>query len=396
MAETGSKASQELRKEPRIGLREAIVRSRAHLCLDCGKCTGVCPVSRINRTYSPRHLLIRALRDDGGEVAGDKALWECLACGLCSELCPVAVDYARLTRALRRAAHVEGAEPTCSHGGALRSLMRIQAAPELAQKRLDWFPPGYENPREGDTLYFVGCLPYFDAFFSDLGVATLDAARGTLKILTLLGMRPIMLPDERCCGHDLLWQGDEETFRKLAEHNLLEIRKTGARRVVFSCPECYRTFKLDYAEHFGPLGFEVAHIAEVAAAGLSSGQLSAESRAGRVTFQDPCRLGRHLKVYEAPRAVLRAIPGLDFAEMERSGPRGACCGVSAWMSCDVVSKSMQVDRLKEAGKTGAATLVTACPKCEIHLKCALADKGVGESCRIEVKDLAALAAEALA
>jgi Fe-S oxidoreductase len=201
----------------------------------------------------------------------------------------------------------------------------------------------------------------------------------------------VLLRDERCCGHDLLWSGDFEGFSRLAKHNLEAIEKSGAKRVIFSCPEGYRTFKLDYPEHFGKLGFEVEHISEVVAARISKVALELNPRKGVITYQDPCRLGRHLGVYEPPRAMLNAIPELELREMERSRSSSICCGVSAWLNCDSCTKLLQVQRLKEAQSTGAKVLITACPKCEIHFRCAMS--GEDGAPKIETKDLSTLIVE---
>jgi Fe-S oxidoreductase len=114
-----------------------------------------------------------------------------------------------------------------------------------------------------------------------------------------------------------------------------------------------------------------------------------------VTYQDPCRLGRHLGVYEAPRTALGAVPGVELVEMRRSGPRALCCAGSAWSSCDRHSKAIQVERLREARATGAEVMVTACPKCQIHLRCAMRDPKLGDEIRIELRDVAEVLAAAL-
>jgi Fe-S oxidoreductase len=115
-----------------------------------------------------------------------------------------------------------------------------------------------------------------------------------------------------------------------------------------------------------------------------------------VTFHDPCRLGRHMGIYDEPRALISAIPGLTFVEMPRSRERAICCGVGGWMNCTSFSKMIQANRLKEARAAGADVLVTACPKCEIHLKCALNDQALRDEVGIEIKDLVSLAASHLA
>ncbi|MDZ7261163.1 MAG: (Fe-S)-binding protein [candidate division KSB1 bacterium] len=377
-------------------ISDIIKRTKAYYCLDCGKCTGSCPVSRVNRTYSPRALLMKTIQNDHNGVLKDKNLWECLTCAMCEERCPSAIRYIEFTRDMRIVAHGQGGRGECSHGGAFQSLMRIQTTPHLKQNRLDWVTSDLKiSTTKGEVLYFVGCLPYFDAFFTDLEVRTLDSARGVVKILNALKIQPVVMPNERCCGHDLLWSGDVENFKRLAQHNLNEIAKIGAKTVIFSCPEGYRTFKEDYPRHFGKLGFEVRHISEFLAPKIAAGQISFNGFNGKVTYQDPCRLGRHLGIYDPPRQVMKAMSGLELTDMRHSRNTSVCCGVGNWMGCNAFTKQLQVNRLKEAKATGADLLITACPKCEIHLKCALHDEKVGQEIQMEIRDLMALAASRL-
>ena len=153
-------------------------------------------------------------------------------------------------------------------------------------------------------------------------------------------------------------------FKKLAEHNISEIKKSGAKKIIFSCPEGYRTFKIDYQKYFNS-DFEVKHITEIISEAISNDKLKFKNLKGAVTFQDPCRLGRHLGIYDEPRKALNAVPELELNEMTRSRNRAICCGVSAWMNCSTYSKSIQRARLKEAKQTKADKLVLSCPKCEM-------------------------------
>lgn len=353
-----------------MSIAKAIKESRAYLCLECGKCTGICPVSRFNRGFSPRVILNKSIRSGNIDLLKDKNIWSCLTCKLCDERCPAGIDYINLTLAIRLEAQKIGEEAICSHGGAAQSLMRIMTTPNLEQKRMDWIDDGLKVAESGEVLYFVGCLPYFDVLFGDIGVNTLNAAKASIKILNHLGITPIVLSQERCCGHDLLWSGDLENFKKLAEHNINEIKKSGAKKIIFSCPEGYRTFKIDYPKYF-ECDFEVQHIIELVSEAISSEKLKFKNLDKVVTYQDPCRLGRHLGIYDEPRTAITAVPDLKFVEMPRSRHRAICCGVSAWMNCTTYSKSLQISRLKEAKETKAELLVLSCPKCEIHFNCAM-------------------------
>jgi Fe-S oxidoreductase len=345
----------------------------------------------------------------------------------CSQVCPAAVAYQDLTLSVRAWAHELGRATVCTHGEAIHSWMRMMMQPALKQERLGWLTSGDDGAslqvsQDSDTLYFVGCAPYFDVQFRHIGVDGQGVARSTVRALNALGIAPQVLADERCCGHDLLWEGDLEGFQALAELNAALIRDSGATRVVTACPECARALKIDYPVHGIDLGVEVLHLTELLPVlncpggslaparnadkcqgsmveGADAGADWTSERNGAsptcVTFQDPCRLGRHLGVYDAPRQVIKGL-GLELVEMPRHRENALCCGTNGWTHCGAANKQIQADRLREAQSTGAGVLVTACLKCQIHFRCAMQDQQLGEELNIEIKDLATLVAEALA
>lgn len=382
-------------------LEQAVREVGVFRCLECGKCTAICPISRYDRHFSPRRTVGRALMRHDQALLSDDRLWTCLTCLHCSQVCPAGVAYSDLTLAVRTEARRLGAATVCTHGEAIHAWMRMMMAPGLKQDRLGWLGNGSRVADGSDTLYFVGCAPYYGALFKPLGVDGEGIARSTVRVLNALGVEPQVLADERCCGHDLLWEGDVEGFMTLAEMNATLIRQSGAKRIVTSCPECVRALKVDYPAHGIQLDVEVLHLAELMAnekmGKWANGQMaSAESRIPnlRVTYQDPCRLGRHMGVYAAPRQVIQGL-GLEMVEMQRHGRNALCCGTNGWTHCVIANKAIQVDRLREARATGADLLVTACIKCQIHFKCAMQDQQLGDEINIEVKDLATLVAEAL-
>ena len=379
-----------------LTVSEIIRQTRAYYCLDCGKCTSVCPVARINQTFSPRSLLMRCVQKDEATIFQDKSLWECLTCGQCELRCPSQIEYIHFMRDIRSLSLGGGTKAECSHGGAFQSLMRIMTASELKQQRIDWISSDLKTAKKGEVVYFVGCAPYFDAYFSELNVESIGSVKGAVKILNKIGITPAILADERCCGHDLLWSGDIDNFKKLAEHNLKLIEEAGAKTVVFTCPEGYQTFSQEYSHFFGKLDFKVVHITELLAEAIQSNSLKFAEFDKSVTFQDPCRLGRHMGIYDAPRSVINSIPNIQFNEMIKNRHRSICCGVGNWLTCGSVAKTIQTNRFKEANQVGAKTLITACPKCEIHYKCALQDDLLKKEVDIEIKDLITLASEILA
>jgi heterodisulfide reductase subunit D len=372
---------------------EQLKRNRAFSCLECGKCTAVCPISQVNGSYSPRRLLADGIFYGGEGLIDDHLLWSCLTCQLCSERCPVDVRYSDYMRDVRADAHRHGKSGQPSHGGALHAIMEMSASPDLKQSRTDWIDDDLRVQEKGDVLYFVGCLPYYEGMFGkDFSFSPVEIAKDTVRILNRLGIEPVVRANERCCGHDLYWLGQKERFEELARLNAEEIKASGAKTVVTACPECALTLKDLYARELGITGFQVKHIAELVAEHVDA--LDWNGFSGEVTFQDPCRLGRFLGVYDEPRKVLEAIPGLTLKEMQHTRRGAICCGTTNWTNCDATSKQIQKRRLSEAKATGAQTLVTACPKCQIHFRCTKCSPE-GEQLDIEVTDFVNIVAAAL-
>lgn len=375
-------------------IARCIENRRAYYCLECGKCTGVCPITRYDPEFSPRRIVEMVTGRAADELLRGRLLWQCLTCRQCSQICPSDVRYSEFIRDLRTEARAQGCQGECTHGDVIHTWMRVMADPERHQERLGWLDDGLHVAEQSDTVYWVGCLPHYETVFGEQGFQGTEIARSAVRVLNHLGIEPMVLADERCCGHDLLWEGDVESFRKLAEINLAlleQAKQAGARRIVTTCPECARTLAVDYGDLVGPTGLKVIHIAQL----LAESELpSLQGERQRVTYQDPCRLGRYLGIYDAPRVVLEAL-GLELVEMEHHRQAALCCGTSCWTACGATNKAMQENRLREAQDTGADLLVTACAKCQIHFRCAMTGGESGDEPRVEIKDLITLVAEAL-
>jgi len=379
-------------------ISKALKKTNVQYCLECGKCSGSCPISRVNDAYSPRRTVERFLLGFGGSMLSGADLWTCLTCYTCTERCPSDVRYPEFVRACRRVASEEVMEELCAHRGIPMTLSRIMTHPNIKQERMDWVPAEAEISQKGDLLYFVGCLPYFDVVFEDLTLDLLKIPQSVVRILNRARIKPVVMASEKCCGHDVLWTGDVKNFEKLAKINVGEIEETGASRVVTACPECYRTLKKDYPEVLGKIDFEVLHISELLSELIEKQELKYDAKLlMKIVYQDSCRLGRHMGVYQPPRKVIADIPGVELVEMGRNRENSVCCGVNAWLSCNKYSKAVQIDRLKEAKATGADLLVTACPKCQIHWKCVTSEKLPvnPEEVTMPMRDLSVLVAEAM-
>ena len=328
-------------------IRDIIDRNRAWYCVECGKCSAVCPITPWEtRGYTtPRLLVEKALNGNPADVFDDPLFWSCLTCKRCSELCPSDVFFSEFVRDARELARSDGRSGDCTHGETIQTWARMMTNPDLDQRRLEWLNSDLKISDDSDTLYFVGCLPYYDILFRNLGIEGVDIARAAVKILNALGVEPQVLHDERCCGHDQIWEGDLETFRSLARLNLERIKASGVKRVVSTCPECARTLSLDYPKLIGEHGLEVMHLSRFIRQQSHDSKLNMDlpKTAGTATYQDACRLSRHLGVYEDPRALIMAA-GLDLVEMEHMRSASLCCGTTGWTSCGKVSKNIQVQR----------------------------------------------------
>ncbi len=374
-------------------LEKKIKETKVRLCLDCGKCTVVCPVAQYNPEFNPRLIIQKSL---GGSEnrAGDDSIWSCFNCQMCLERCNYNVKFPDFITALRTEAFESGTRVQCSHGGSLQAAMHMMARPEIQQKRLGWLPEDIVLTEQSDTRFFVGCAPYFDVIFQDLGVKTLDGVIGALRLLNKGGITFNLLANERCCGRDLLNQGDRDGFLALAKANQEEFNRHGVKRIITYCPECHDCLKNEYPEALGNNDIEVVNLVELIAPLIKSKKLTLGNLNKKLTYQDPCTLGRGFRLFEEPRQLLTGISGVKLVEMENNREKSLCCGANPWAYCNSVNKQVQGQRLEQAKTTEAEVLVTACPKCQIHLKCSQKSENSQEAA-IEIQDLAALTAASL-
>lgn len=376
-----------------FNFEKEVTEIRARLCLDCGKCTAVCPVAQLDSDFNPRLIVQRRLSGNGA-APSDESIWSCLGCYACVERCNYRVQFPDFINALRYEARQNGHEIRATHGGALQALIQLMSRGGIRQNRLEWLPGDIQLTTGSDTAFFVGCAPYFDVLFKDLAVDTVGATASALRILNRAGIPFTLLDNEVCCGHDQLLQGDRETAFRLARANLDLFKDQGIRRIITACPECFYTLKTIYPRITGPIGVEVVHWTEVLAPALQDLAPQLGEMDKRVTYHDPCRLGRCSGLYDQPRAILNSVAGLEITEMESNRELALCCGASPWAYCGNVNRRVQESRLAQAKATGAEMLVTACPKCLIHLKCAQKTGGEAAS-GPPIVDIAALLASLL-
>lgn len=372
-------------------IKSAFKETKSYYCLECGKCTSACPVSIYYPGFSPRLLVKKALLDFEGDLLSDKYIWDCLTCNLCNDVCMSDVQLPEFIRAIRAEAQPTGNKGCESHCGVPHAVSRIMTNPNLNQNRLEWISKDmkYSN-KDGEYLLWVGCAPYHKTIFSDFDDGT-DIPEAALRLLNFFGISPVVLPNEKCCGHDMLWLGQKKTFEDLKEQNKKAIEDSKAERIITTCAEGYYTLKKEY-----DLEAEVIHISQFLADKIESMEPDFKAtKKMKVTYHDPCRLGRFAGEYEAPRKVLDALPNVELVEMDKNRHKSPCCGVSAWINCDDFSRKMRFNKLTMAKDVDADAIVTTCPKCRIHLRCYTTNEHVTPQMSMNIEDLTLLCARSL-
>ncbi len=377
-------------------LQQLIAAHDIYACQDCGKCSSSCPLALIGKPFSARGIATAAIAGNLNDAGVKENVWSCLTCGLCYERCPSAVNFPEFIKELRHLYKQNDTHGDETHGGFLHALMRSMASPELTPNRWQNIPKELQVDQKSNTLFYGGCAPYYDIFFNKhLDVQTEKILFDAIRLLNFFDVHPRLLKDERCCGHDLLWSGDNEYFLKIARLNVDRLNSLDIDTMITSCPECYMTFNTTYPAHGLTLNFKVIHLYEFLEKEIDRSAVSFKPLDKNITFQDSCRLTRLEGKPELPRLLLERLNPESFQEMQESGKAAVCCGNSAWMGCDAYSKAMQVKRLEQAHNTGADLLVTACPKCQIHLKCAMEDPLRLNKLSIDMQDLTSVIAQSI-
>lgn len=357
-------------------------------CYQCGRCTGVCPISAVSE-FRPRKFMLGA-QLDRAELLESELLWQCSTCDACVKVCPQKVKPPEVITSLRSRL-VEAGQLPQEAADALENIYRRNNPWGLPKSERAKWAEGLSLrrfERGMEWLWFVGCAPSYDP-------RSQAVAKSLVKILAHAGVEAGFLgEEERCCGDSARRLGEEGLFQLLAEQNSAQLNEAGPEKILTTSPHCYSVFSNEYpklrvrAWHYSQL------LAELVQAGRLAFALPEEELT--VTYHDPCYLGRHNNIYEEPRAVLSAIPGIRLVEMARNREQSFCCGGGGgrmWVETKEREHPGEV-RVKEALATGAKVLVTACPFCLINFD--EAAKSLNVEGTLEVWDLAELVSMRLA
>jgi Fe-S oxidoreductase len=405
-------------------------------CTECGRCQSQCPAWATGKPLSPKQVILdlrdhafakapyllaasdeerdklpdavkaeaeRPLvgtKEDGGVIDPD-VLWSCTNCGACVEECPVDIEHIDHIDGMRRhQVLIESAFPV-EAAGMLRNLENKGDPWGMGEMRrgdwigeLDFEVPVVDGkiPDDVEYLFWVGCAGALE-----------DRAKKTTKaIATLLhqaGVKFAVLgPAETCTGDPARRIGNEFVFSMLAQQNIETLNEAGARKVVASCPHCFNTISREYPQLGG--NYEVIHHTQLLARLVEEGTIKPAERIDeKLTYHDPCFLGRHNKVFTPPRQILDAVPGIQAEEMHRCKNRGFCCGAGGarmWME-ERIGKRINIERIEEALALNPDTISTACPYCLVMLGDAIAAKKSSGDAKdtLEVVDVAQLLARSV-
>ncbi len=332
-------------------------------CIQCGKCTGGCPVAR-KTVLNIRSLIYNMLVEPELDVSAHEELWDCTTCFTCIERCPKDVKPAELIISLRGQLVESGRIPE-TIGTALMGTFRQGNPSGMAREDRTAWAEGLEIKRaqEGcELLYFVGCTASYD-------LRVQPVARILVKVFQQTGLDFGTLgTEESCSGSEVRRMGEAGLFEMLVEENGELIRSVGASRLVTTSPHSFNTFKNEY----GLDGIEVLHYTQLVAELIEQGRLKLPHEVNKkVTYHDPCFLGKQNYVFDEPRSIIQAIPGVELVEMDRNRERSLCCeggGGRMWAEGTNIEERLAFQRVHEAAETGADVLAVACPFCLLTLE----------------------------
>ncbi len=369
-------------------------------CARCGYCVHTCEQysGRGWESQSPRAKYALIADIWAGRARWDRdatyTMLSCTTCERCDLRCQLQLPVEQSGMALRGKLIEEQGMGTFPPFEMMAASLRGEGDIWAGRRihRADWVPADVAEkiPEKSDVLYFAGCTASY--------VET-DIAESTLRLLQDSGLSVAYAgTEESCCGIPMKMAGHWDLFEKMYEQNVAAARVHGASTIITSCPACALVWKEFYAEEAAkrgePYEFEVKHYSEVIAPALADGTLKLSKNVFEghtVTFHDSCHAGRAQGIYEPPREMLKAIPGIEYVEMEHNREEGICCGSVITLVGELpIAPILGGERLKEATEAGADTVIALCPCCQVQLRDSARKNGLA----IETDDLARVVATA--
>ena len=359
------------------------------LCYQCGLCTGSCPWNQV-KSFIVRRIIHQAQL--GLVDFEDEDMWTCVTCRNCVQRCPRGVEIIDVMRSLRRAIVSLGVAKVPD---SLRITMKNISATgnplgEDQDKRTDWAKDlGVKTYTKGtEVLYFSCCVSAYDTKVQRVAQATANLMKKAKVDFGTLGAKEV------CCGESVRKAGDESLFQSLAKSNISTFAEAGVQKIVTTSPHCYYTFKNEYPELGG--NFEVLHFSQYLAELIKKGRLKPTREVNKkVAYHDPCYLGRHSDIYDAPREILRSIPGLELVELQNFRENSLCCGGGGgriWMETRKEERLSDL-RMEQAIEAKADVLAVACPYCLSNFEDSVLTLDKGEV--IGIMDISELVLEAI-
>lgn len=373
----------------------------ALICGRCGYCRSSCPVYQVVgwESSAPRGKISEAKQVFAlGKEAGltedlAQRISQCTLCGACAQVCSTKIDTRSLWLELRRRLVQMGKEPAAYKAIRENLLARKNISQFSNDDRLEWAqdlddePEGLELKAGAEVAYFVGCVSSFFPQAAQIPLANAELFMEAGVDFTTMG------GEEWCCGFPLVSAGFAEDAGEFMQHNVGKIKELDIHTLVLSCSSCYHVWKHESAPALDGYPLEVLHTAEYLLRLVRAGKLELNDLEETVTYHDPCDLGRNSGVFDAPRELIKSIPGINFVELEHNREDSLCCGGGGNLQSVDPEAAAEIARLRveEIKKTGATIVVSACQQCEQMLSTAIKKEGL----KVRVLDISQLVLEAL-
>lgn len=389
-------------------------------CTECGRCSVYCPTVLTGKPLEHRQLnldLKKALYADAktlleGDAAAREALqplvseerispdtiWACTTCGSCEQECPVFIENVPRIIEMRKNKVLMEGDISPELARAYKGMEQNSNPWGIGSDKRDAWAAGLEIPRVADLegasaenpplLYWIGCAGSFDDRNKKITLAMVKLLQAAKVPFAILGK------EEGCTGDPARRTGNEYLFQAIAQANVEILNQYKIKKILTHCPHCLHTLKTEYPQFGG--SYEVVHHTQFLQELLATGQLKLTQEVKQtIAWHDSCYLGRYHDIYDAPRDVVRAIPGAQLVELPRNKSRSVCCGAGGgrfWVE-EKIGQRINVHRASEAVDSGAGTVGSSCPFCLVMMRDGVADLGKGDD--VVTQDVAELVAAAL-